>query len=130
MPTATETEAERVSRSQMWKHEDFVEWATEEGLLSPKATQAQTISVFAANRNAYRRTDRYRSMVDSHRETAAETRAAAQAEAKAAREAKAAEKATAEKAPAKKAAAPAKAAAKKTTSRSKAAASEDNPFDE
>jgi hypothetical protein len=114
-------------RSQMWKHEDFVEWATEEGLLGSDADQATTIAVFAANRNKYRATSRYRDLVESHREEA-ET---AKKEAAAARKAKAAAE-KAEKPVAKKAAAK-KTVAKKTTARtgSKAKASaEDNPFDE
>lgn len=129
---------ETASRSQMWKHEDFVEWATEEGLLTAKSSQAETIAVFAANRNAYRKTARYRDMVEAHKGEAQEAaaarkaeRAAAAAERKAAKEAAAKEKAAkAEKAPAK---APAKKAAAKATTkaRSKAtAASDENPFDD
>ena len=124
---ATETEETTELRSQMWKHEDFVEWATEEGYLTSKMSQAQTIAVFAAKRNEYRRTDRYRSMVESHREDAAE----AKAEAAAARKAANAEKkAAAEKAAPKEKAAPAKAAAKKTTAAKRGGKStEENPFD-
>lgn len=123
----TEETEETPMRSQMWKHEDFVEWATEEEYLDPKADQATTIAVFAAKRNEYRRTERYRDLVEEHRESAAEAKQAAAAERKAKKEAeKAKEKpAAAKKAPAK------KTAAKKTTSKRRgAAASEENPFDE
>ena len=124
---AKEEEVETTSRSQMWKHEDFVEWATEEGILSKGMSQAEVIAGFAANRNAYRRTDRYRSLVESHREDAAE----AKAEAAAARKAAAAEKkaAEAEKAPAKATAKKAAAPAKKTTARRGGKSTEENPFD-
>lgn len=120
----TETE-ETPMRSQMWKHEDFVEWATEEGYLDPKADQASTIAVFAAKRNEYRKTDRYRDLVESHREEAAEAKAAAAKERKEKAAAAKAEKAETKKAPAK------KTAAKKTTARKrKASTEEENPFDE
>ena len=127
MATATETEAEKVSRSQMWKHEDFVSWAQGEGLLPSNASQAQTISVFAANRNAYRRTDRYRNMVDSHREDASTAKAEAAEARKAERAAKAAE-AAAEKPATKAAAKPAAAPAKATRKAKGTASTEDNPF--
>jgi hypothetical protein len=139
MTDTTETAEETASRSQMWKHEDFVEWATEEGKLDPSASQAETIAVFAANRNAYRATERYRDLVESHKAEASEAAAAR----KEAREAERAEKAAAkeaekaEKAAAKEKAettekAPAKAAAKKVAASTKKAAAKaaaDNPFD-
>jgi hypothetical protein len=89
-----ETEEERASRSQMYKHEDIVAWLTEEGKLTAESTQAETIAAFAANRNAYRKTDRYRQLVASH----AESTEAQRAEAQAAREAAKAEKAAARQA--------------------------------
>ena len=126
MPTATE-ETETVSRSQMWKHEDFVEWATAEGILTPKMSQAETIAGFAANRNAYRKTPRYRSLVESHREDAASEKEAAAEARKAERAAKAEAAAKAEKAAPKAEAAPAKATAKRTSKKA-AASTEENPF--
>lgn len=136
-----ETETEKVSRSQVWKHQDFVEWATEEGLLDAKAGQAETIAVFAANRNAYRKTERYRTLVDSHKEeataaaaerkeAAAKARAEKAAEREAAKAEKAAAKETAKEAETTKAPAKAAAPAKKTAAKKAAAkASEENPFD-
>lgn len=129
---------ETTSRSQMWKHEDFVEWATEEGLITSKSSQAEVVAAFAANRNAYRKTERYTDLVESHKAELAEAkearkaeRAAAAAERKAEREAAKAEKA--EKAKATKKAPAKKAAAKKTTSKRRGKASADtdeNPFDD
>ena len=115
---------ETALRSQMWKHEDFVEWATEEGILDVDDDQPTTIAIFAAKRNLYRATDRYRTMVEDHRESAATEKAEAAAERKAkTAEAKAAEaKAPAKKATAKKAPAKRKGRA--------APAEEENPFDE
>lgn len=135
-----------VTRSQMFKHEDFVQWATEQGLLKGGESPAQTIAVFAANRNAYRKTPRYLSLREAGDPTKAERDAARQAEKEqkaaqrateraekqAAKEAAAAEKAAkaegaATKAPPKEAvAAPAK-ATKKATKASKATPA--NPFD-
>lgn len=132
-----------VSRSQMFKHVDFVEWATEQGLLNPKMGQAETIAVFAANRNAYRATDRYRALADAGdpqkaardaeraaaKEAKAKERAEAQAAKAAEREAAKATKAAAKAAKAAPApAAPAK-ATKATKATKKAAASSENPFD-
>lgn len=135
---------ETVSRSQMWKHEDAYEWLLSEGLISKTSTGPEIIAAFAANRNAYRKTDRYRSLVESHadviaseREQAkaerAEKRAAEKAERDAeraaAKEAKAAER---EAAKASKAAAPAKKAAKATkatkATKKAAATKGDDPF--
>lgn len=128
--------------SQMWKHEDIVEWLTDEGKITPKSSQAEVIAAFAANRNAYRRTERYHTLVEGHGATLEAERAAAK-EAKAAeraqaREAKAAEKAAAKAAadaakpaPAAKATkATAPAAPAKAKRGAKAAAStEENPFE-
>ena len=126
----SETE-ETTNRSQMWKHEDFVEWATEEGLITPKSSQAEVVAAFAANRNDYRKTDRYRDLVESHKESAAEAAAARKAAAAEKRAAAKAEKeAAAAKAEKEAAAAKAeKAPAKATSKTSKAKATDENPFD-
>lgn len=114
----TETEQERVSRSQMYKHEDVVGWLTDEGFITPQSTQAEVIAAFAAQRNAYRRTERYATLVATH----AEEGKAAKAEATAAREA-----AKAERAEARAAAKAEKEAAKAAAEAEKAAAAEAAP---
>jgi hypothetical protein len=135
----TET-ATRGRGSQMWKHQDAVNWLTEQGHINPQSSQAEVIAAFAARRNEYRRTDRYRSLVDNHAETAGAEREAAKAakaaERQAAKEAKAAEKAAqpakatrASKAAATEAAPAAPAKAKRGARKAAAAASEENPFD-
>lgn len=109
----TETEEERASRSQMWKHEDIFQWLIDEGKLTPTSSGPEVIAAFAANRNAYRKTDRYAALVASH----AESSVAEREQAKVAREAEKAERAAAraaakaEKDAAKEAAAKAKAEA-------------------
>lgn len=142
----TETAEETASRSQMWKHEDAVAWLTEEGLINAKSSQAEVVAAFAANRNRYRRTERYQNLENPNtaareaakaakaqeREAKAAERAAAkEAKAKekaAAAEAKAAETAAAKAAKAEPTKAPAKAAkATKATKATKASAA-DNPF--
>lgn len=123
----TETTEETPLRSQMWKHEDFVEWASEDGYLDSDAEQAMTIAVFAAKRNEYRKTSRYRDLVESHREEAEEAKKTAAAERKAKRDAEKAAEAKTAKAPAK-----ATKATKSTTRRGKSVntTAEENPFDE
>lgn len=128
----TET-VERANRSQMYKHEDVVGWLTDEGHISPNSTQAEVIAAFAANRNAYRKTDRYRNLVQSHASESQAASEARKAEREAAKEAKAAERAAAKEAKAaKEAATPAEppTPAKATRKSRKAAAetTEDNPF--
>lgn len=144
-----ETEAEAVSRSQMWKHEDIYEWLTEEGEIDSESSGPEIIAAFAARRNAYRKTQRYIDLVESHAKEAEEAKAAraearetAKAEREAAKAAAAEEKAKAKaeaeaageddeaKTTAKKTAAkktPAKrTAARKTT---KAASTDESPFE-
>src|SRR5512143_3650863 len=104
------------ARSHMYKHQDIVDWLTEEGHITPKSTQAETIAAAFANRNAYRATERYRDLVEAHKGDAE----AAAAERAAERAAKPAKAAKATKAAVK---APAKAAAKKASKAS------DSPFD-
>jgi hypothetical protein len=124
---------ERTSRSQMVKHEDAYNWLVEQGHINAKSSGPEVIAAFAARRNEYRRTDRYRNLVDgiaSSREAQAAERAQAREAAKA-EKAAAAEKAKADKAAAAKAK-PAKTAAKATKATakaSKASASDDNPFE-
>lgn len=145
---ATE-ETTTASRSQMYKHEDFVAWATSEGLMDGTESPVEAIAVFAANRGKWRKTPRYRALRESGDPAANERKAerdaarAAKAEERAAaKEARAAERAAkAEAAAAAKAAAPAKApAAKKTAAPAtkapakatkaakKGTAASDNPF--
>lgn len=130
-----DTETVTVSRSQMWKHQDAVNWLTEQGLITPKSTQAETIAAFAANRNAYRKTAQYRSLVSGRAESTQAEKEAAKAVKAQAREAakatKAAEKAAAAPKPTKAAtkAAPAKAATKAASKATKAASKSDSPFD-
>jgi len=124
---ATEGESAGL-RSQMWKHEDIVEWLTELGIIDERSTQAEVIAAFAAKRNEYRRTDRYRALVDNHaaeRAAAKEAKAAERAAAKeakaaeraAAKEAKAAERAAAKEAEASESEAPKKASPKKASAK-------------
>lgn len=146
MPDTTEeTETERTSRSQMFKHEDIVGFLTDEGLITPQSSQAEVIAAFAANRNRYRRTDRYRNLVETHRSAGAEAVEARKAERAAAKAAKAEERAAAKEAKATEAAAAKAAAAAKETAatpeapakatrkgKGKAApveTTEDNPFE-
>ncbi len=112
------TEGGTELRSQVWKHEDFVQWATDEGFMPENASPAQAIAVFAAKRVAYRQTDRYRGLVDTHRNSKAEQAEARAAERAQAKEAKAAEaeEAKAAKAAEREAARAEKAAAKATAS--------------
>ena len=119
--TDTATQAEL--RSQMYKHNDFVNWATSEGFLKPSMSQAETIAVFAAKRNAYRATERYATL----REAGDPTKAARDAERAKAREAKAKERAEAQEAKATKAT-KATAPAKATKATKKAAATAEDPF--
>ena len=132
----SDTEAMPVSRSQMHKHEDLVDYLTSEGHINPKSTQAEVIAAAFANRNEYRSTDRYRNLVDTHRASAEQAKAQRAAEREAAKAQKAAEaeaaktaepkatKAAASKAaPAKAAKAPAKAAKKAPATKG------DNPFE-
>lgn len=150
MPEEVEQEEEAVSRSQMWKHEDIVAWLTEEGVIDADSSQAEVVAAFAANRNTYRKTDRYRNLVESHKGSAEEEKAARAVEREAAKAERAAEReaakvAKAEAAAAKAAAAPAEAApaapakaaakatkvsgAKKVAKSTKASASTaENPF--
>lgn len=128
--TTTETEAERVSRSQMYKHEDIFAWMVEQGHLAADASPPQVIAAFAAHRNAYRKTERYATLVASHAETAkaaeAEARAAREAEKQAKSEAREAERAAKEAAKAEAAKAAEKPAEKpaKATRKGKAKATE------
>jgi hypothetical protein len=140
---ATEPKAS-VSRSQTWKHEDFIAWATGEGLMTADASPLEAISTFAANRGKWRKTPRYRTMVTGRKETAAAERTARtearKAERAVAAEAKKAEREAAKAAKAAEAAAapaPTKAAAKKAAAapakatkatKASAAAASDNPF--
>lgn len=129
-----EVEAEGGLRSQMWKHEAFVEWLGEAYNVDlDTLSAAEVIAWFAAKRNEWRKTPGYRGLVNSHKAEAAEAaaeraaaRKAAAAEKKAAAPAKKATKATAKAAPAKATKATKKAPAKKAT---KATATEENPFD-
>jgi len=114
---ATEGESAGL-RSQMWKHEDIPEWLTELGIIDERSTQAEVIAAFAAKRNEYRRTDRYRALVDNHAEALSAEREERAAERAAAKEAKAAERAAAKEAKAAEASeseAPKKASPKKAS---------------
>ena len=116
---ATEGESAGL-RSQMWKHEDIVEWLTELGIIDERSTQAEVIAAFAAKRNEYRRTDRYRALVDNHAEALSAEREERAAERAAAKEAKAAERAAAKEAKAAEASeseAPKKASPKKASAK-------------
>lgn len=152
---ATATTPTKVSRSQTYKHQDFISWAISEGLMTATATPLEAISTFAANRGKWRKTPRYKNLRTAGDPAAAERKATRDAEraakataSAAAKAAKAAEREAAKvakaaaapvkaaakttKAAAKKqAAAPTKAAAKKTTAAKKSAAAApagDNPF--
>lgn len=115
-------EEEAASRSQMWRHELFVEWAQSEGVNLESQSAVDVIAYFAANRNNFRATDLYRNGVEEHRGEA-EAQKAARAEARANKPAKPAKAAkTAKKAPAKKA--PTKAAKRSRTAANK----EESPF--
>lgn len=109
-------ETETTSRSQMYKHEDAAAWLTEQGLIDADSTQGEVIAAFAANRNAYRRTDRYRALVEAGDPSKAEQAAAKEA-AKAEKEA-----AKAVKAQEREEAKAAKAAVKEAEKATKAAA--------
>lgn len=129
---AQEAAEESELRSQMYKHELFVEWAGENGVDLNSKSAAEVIAYFAAKRNDFRKSDTYLNGVEAHKGEAeaakAERAAMRAANAKEAKPAKAA-KATkaAKKAPAKKAA-PAK-ATRKGARAAAAAASDDSPFD-
>jgi len=141
-----ETEEEGGLRSQMFKHEGQVAFINEQyGIDLDELSAAEILAYGYATRVAWRKTDTYRELVESHKAEASEAAAAAKAEREAAREARAAAKAeaaaakaAAPAAPAQKATkataakkAPAKAAAptKATRATKKASASADSPFD-
>lgn len=88
--TTEETAEEAASRSQMEKHEAFVEWydSTYGGSLAD-LSPAEVIAAFAAKRNEFRRSEGYLS------QWGPEAREARKAERAAEREAKAAERAAA-----------------------------------
>jgi hypothetical protein len=120
----------------MWKHQDAVNWLTDQGLITPKSSHAEVIAAFAANRNRYRKSEQYLGLVGSHAETAAAEKAAAKearaAERAAAKAAADAAKPAKEAKPAKAAAAPAKATTKATKAPAKAASKaskSESPFD-
>jgi hypothetical protein len=125
-----ETET-KTSRSQLWKHQDAVNWLTEQGHITPKSSQAEVVAAFAANRNAYRKTDQYRTLVDGRAETTAAEKAAASAAKAATKAAAKAAEAKAPKAAAKETTkAPTKAATKAASkASSKASSKADSPFD-
>lgn len=136
--TAEET-VEAGSRSQMWKHEDAFDWLVSEGHLTEDASGPEIIAAFAARRNEYRRTDRYKALVESHaaeaeeaRQRRAEEREAAKAAREAEKAAKAEEKAKAEEAKAAKESGEKPAAKKATSRRRKTTKSDDgdSPFDD
>lgn len=127
-----QTEEAAELRSQMWKHELFVEWAASEGVDLSAQSAAEVIAYFAARRNAFRATDLYRKAVENHRGEAEAAKAQrAELRAKAAKEAKATKAAT--KAPAKATKQAAKAPAKKTAAKrggkTAATSTDDSPFD-
>lgn len=120
----------------MWKHQDAVNWLTSEGLITPKSTQAEVIAAFAANRNRYRKTEQYQTLVGSHAETTSAAKEAAKAERAAARAASKAEADAAKAAAPKATKAAAKAAPAKATTKAaakapakKAASKVESPFD-
>lgn len=116
-------QAERESRSQMYKHEDIFEWLKEEGALTDESTGPEIIAAFAANRNRYRKTERYANLVRTYNDGAearAEEARAAKEAAKAAKDAER-EQAKAAKAAEKEAAKAEREAAAKAKAEEKAA---------
>lgn len=97
--------------SQMWKHEDLVEYIEDEtGEDLSKMEPAEVVGLAFKYRNQWRKTSRYEDLVESHREEADERRKERQKE----RRAEKAASAPAKKAPAKKKAPARKARAKRT----------------
>lgn len=95
--------------SQMWKHEDLVDYIEEEtGEKMSSKSAAEVIGLAFKYRTQWRKTSRYEDLVEAHREEAQEARKERQ------KERRASSKSTAKKAPAKK-----KAGAKKAPARRK-----------
>lgn len=126
-----EVEDEGGLRSQVWRHEAFVEWCNEQYDLNlDSLSAAEIIAWFAAKRNEFRKTDFYTETVAEHAaqvEAEKEAKAEARAAAKAEKGDKPAKKASAKKATAKKATKATKTVKKAVKKASKA--SDDNPFD-
>lgn len=136
-----ETTEEGGLRSQMWKHTAMVDFINErDGVTLDELSAADIIAYAFARRVEWRQSDTYRELVESHKATAqeekaakAEARAAAAAAKKAEQEAaKAAKAEAAEKAPAaakatKATKTPAKAT--KATKATKKAAGGESPFE-